>query len=79
MRVLIFSLEPDWTGIARLRGEHWRPETARPLAQLVAFFPEEWWRDPDSPFLHSTYHDVPWNDPPLLRYCVERGPTRAAK
>jgi hypothetical protein len=33
----------------------------------IALFPQEWIRDPDSPFLQSAYHDVPWNEPELLR------------
>jgi hypothetical protein len=36
----------------------------------VALFPQEWSRDPDSPFLQSAYHDVPWDDPALLRAYV---------
>jgi predicted ATP-grasp superfamily ATP-dependent carboligase len=33
----------------------------------IALFPQEWMRDPASPFLKSAYHDVPWNEPELLR------------
>lgn len=33
----------------------------------IALFPQEWTRDPESPFLQSAYHDVPWNEPELLR------------
>ena len=33
----------------------------------VAVFPAEWARDPASPYLRSAWHDVPWEDPPLLR------------
>ena len=29
-------------------------------------------RDPASPFLTSGYHDVPWEEPELLRACVRR-------
>jgi biotin carboxylase len=35
-----------------------------------ALFPQEWIRDPASPFLHSAYHDVPWDKPELIRACV---------
>lgn len=33
----------------------------------IALFPQEWTRDPASPFLRSAYHDVPWDEPELLR------------
>jgi predicted ATP-grasp superfamily ATP-dependent carboligase len=39
----------------------------------VALFPNEWCRDPSSPYLASAYHDVPWQDPALLRRLVEFG------
>jgi hypothetical protein len=34
--------------------------------QTVAFFPNEWRRDPKSPWLTEAYHDVPWDDIPLF-------------
>jgi hypothetical protein len=34
---------------------------------LVTFFPREWKRDPDSPYLGEGHHDVPWDDPDVLR------------
>jgi hypothetical protein len=36
----------------------------------IALFPQEWLRDPDSAFLESAYHDVPWDEPELLRACL---------
>jgi Carbamoyl-phosphate synthase L chain, ATP binding domain len=36
----------------------------------IALFPQEWKRDPQSPFLKSSYHDVPWDEPELVRACV---------
>jgi hypothetical protein len=39
---------------------------------LVTLFPQEWMRDPASPFLTSGYHDVPWEEPELLRACVRK-------
>lgn len=36
----------------------------------IALFPQEWIRDPQSEFLKSAYHDVPWNEPALIRECV---------
>jgi len=48
-------------------------------ADTVAFFPSEWRRDPASPYLVDGYHDVPWDDPALLRACMGfPGVTRAA-
>ena len=43
--------------------------TVRPAIanDVVAFFPREWQRDPGSPYLTSAYHDVPWDDPEVLR------------
>ena len=39
----------------------------------IAFFPQEWQRDPASPFLRSAFHDVPWEEAEFVRACV-RGP-----
>ncbi len=38
----------------------------------VTLFPQEWMRDPASPFLASGYHDVPWEEPELLRACIRK-------
>ncbi len=38
----------------------------------IALFPQEWMRDPSSPYLQSAYHDVPWEEPELVRACVQR-------
>lgn len=40
-----------------------------PVAR-VALFPQEWQRDPRSPLLSEAFHDVPWDDPELLRALV---------
>ncbi len=40
---------------------------------VIALFPQEWQRDPDSPWLHSAYPDVPWDDPGVLRACLTPG------
>jgi biotin carboxylase len=40
----------------------------------VAFFPQEWKRDPQSPALQASYHDVPWEDPALLRAMLAKRP-----
>jgi len=46
--------------------------TANPL---IALFPQEWRRDPASPWLHQAYPDVPWDDEAVLRACLEPGET----
>jgi len=38
--------------------------------QIIALFPQEWKRDPKSPFIQSGYHDVPWQEPELIRACI---------
>jgi hypothetical protein len=40
---------------------------------VIALFPQEWRRDPQSPWLHSAYPDVPWDDPEVLRACLAPG------
>jgi hypothetical protein len=37
----------------------------------IAMFPGEWHRDPLSPYLRSSFHDVPWTESALVRDCVE--------
>lgn len=39
-------------------------------ADTIALFPQEWIRDPNSSFLRTAYHDVPWDKPELIRACV---------
>jgi hypothetical protein len=44
----------------------------------IALFPQEWLRDPSSPYLTCAYHDVPWDEPELVRDGVrKRGKLRA--
>jgi hypothetical protein len=38
---------------------------------VVAFFPAEWRRDMTSPYLTTGFHNVPWDDPAVLRYCID--------
>ena len=37
----------------------------------IALFPQEWLRDPESPYLSSAYHDVPWQESELVRACIQ--------
>jgi glutathione synthase/RimK-type ligase-like ATP-grasp enzyme len=38
----------------------------------IALFPQEWIRDPQSSFLRSAYHDVPWQEPRLIEDCIRK-------
>jgi hypothetical protein len=51
---------------AKLEGRAVSPRP-RIASDLVALFPQEWPRDPGSDYLKSAYHDVPWDDPELIR------------
>jgi hypothetical protein len=51
-------------------GQAVRPAPKVSEDNTIALFPQEWIRDPASPFLHSAYHDVPWDKPELIRACV---------
>jgi len=39
---------------------------------VIALFPQEWQRDPASAYLHTGYHDVPWDQPDLKRACEQK-------
>lgn len=47
-------------------------------SDIVAFFPNEWQRDAASPYLASGYHNVPWDDPAVLKQCFDSLPSAAA-
>ena len=40
--------------------------------EVVALFPGEWRRHPASPYLSSAHHDIPWDEPELVRDGVDR-------
>jgi hypothetical protein len=44
--------------------ENWR---RTPHLEPIALFPQEVNRDPNSPFLQSVHHDVPWQSPELVK------------
>jgi len=48
------------------------PRLAPKVTELdtIALFPQEWIRDPSSEFLQTAYHDVPWDEPALVRDCA---------
>jgi hypothetical protein len=36
----------------------------------ITLFPYEWLRNPTSPFIQSSYHDIPWEEPEFVRACI---------
>ena len=54
-----------------------RAQTPKEL--LVAHFPQEMWRAPDSPYFKAAFHDVPSDDPPLLKILKQTPPQRREK
>ncbi|HTA24106.1 MAG TPA: ATP-grasp domain-containing protein [Terriglobales bacterium] len=54
-------------------GESLQPAPIVTDRDTIALFPQEWIRDPGSEFLRSAYHDVPWEEPELVRACVQAG------
>ncbi|MGZ6022032.1 MAG: ATP-grasp domain-containing protein [Rhizomicrobium sp.] len=49
---------------------------ARPLVttnEVFALFPQEWRRDPNSAWLRTAHLDVPWDDPDVLKACLNPG------
>ncbi len=55
-----------------MSGEPFRAAKKVTESDIITLFPQEWMRDPASPFLTSGYHDVPWEEPELLRACVRK-------
>ncbi|MBL8544966.1 MAG: ATP-grasp domain-containing protein [Hyphomonadaceae bacterium] len=54
------------------------PDAQPPKHEYVALFPQEWQRDPASPFLSTAFHDVPWEDTAVLS-ALTRGPVGLAE
>lgn len=50
------------------------PVTAK---DQIALFPREWLRAPASPWLKTAFHDVPWDDPAVVRACAQAAPADA--
>ncbi len=55
-----------------LSGENLKTALKATENDTIALFPQEWLRDPESAFLRSGYHDVPWEEPELIRDCIRR-------
>src|SRR2546426_8321551 len=63
---------------AILAGGAIRPAPKITENDTIALFPQEWMRDPGSAFLQSGYHDVPWEEPGLIRACVRTSRKQSA-
>jgi hypothetical protein len=61
-----------------ISGQPVSPSAKLTEENTIALFPQEWIRDPASPFLQSAYHDVPWDKPELIRACVRSRRKQAA-
>jgi hypothetical protein len=57
---------------AVLTGKETQPAPKITESDTIALFPQEWARDPKSEFLQSAYHDVPWEEPALMRSCIRK-------
>lgn len=56
---------------AAMSGSSMQPAPKLTEKETIALFPQEWMRDPASPFLSSAYHDVPWAEPELIAACFQ--------
>jgi biotin carboxylase len=63
----------DLTGafLAGVAGGH-APPPRDPLNRFLALFPNEWMRDPDSNFLRTAIHDIPWHDPAVFAAMIDK-------
>ena len=55
----------------RLNGKSPQSPAFLKCGTVIAIFPQEWRRDPESALLRSECHDVPWDDTELLRALIE--------
>ena len=53
--------------LARVGGRAIRERPPRTERDIIVSFPETWSLDPSSNFLRSGFHDVPWEQPALVR------------
>lgn len=57
---------------ACITGKEVQPRAKVTERETIALFPQEWRRDPESTFLQSGYHDVPWEEPFLVSDCIRK-------
>ncbi len=55
---------------ARLACRPVRERPPRTERDVVVFFPDTWREDPANHFLHTGFHDVPWEQPDLVRFLM---------
>lgn len=56
--------------VAQLHGAPQPDAATAPRHARIAMFPGEWRRDPDSQYLRTAHHDVPWDEEALVRECI---------
>jgi glutathione synthase/RimK-type ligase-like ATP-grasp enzyme len=58
----------DLVGVlaAKLSGAPRRRLQQAVAHDVIALFPQELWRDPDSSYLRASHHDVPWDEPDFI-------------
>ena len=56
---------------ARLSGKSLAPTPPVTTKDTIAFFPQAWLIDPRDPYIQTSYHDVPWEDPELVRELIK--------
>jgi hypothetical protein len=57
--------------VARLACRPPRERPSRTERDIVVFFPDMWRQNPSNPDLQNGYHDVPWEQPALVRFLVK--------
>jgi hypothetical protein len=57
--------------VARLAARPLRERPPHTERDIVVFFPDTWQEDPANRFLHTGYHDVPWQEPKLVRVLMQ--------
>jgi hypothetical protein len=65
--------------VSALTGTPIPPSLSVTENDTIALFPQEWLREPSSLYLHSGYHDVPWEQPELVRACVRKPRTLGSR
>ena len=53
--------------VARVFGLAHAQNNSIASGQTVAFFPQCWLQEPGTPLIKSSYHDVPWSEPEVVR------------
>jgi len=55
--------------LAQSLGQTVAPVSPLP-SRVVAVFPDEWHRNPSSTYLNTAWHNVPWDQPDIIRAIV---------